>query len=287
MVATFCSLAVVARQGVPAVPLCEHLSTVPVLPLSMFPVYRGIGEDGRRSQSCCCNNAALFTVTFRAWPECRGRHQPLKRRTTKAEVIEASKPRQRYDSATCLLVLLNVAVFLYERCSGFHLQAWYLQHDRRYFHPPQMVTSLFCHANYRHLSANLFGLYVFGRAFEEEAGSFGLLTAYFVCGVFANLASFVLQSGRIVSLGASGAVFGLFVAATLAKLGPDPRCLIEFLVFGQFAFSQLRCELSGPYRPGVDSTAHIAGAIGGLLAYWLLRRRQWRVGFLWFRRKKK
>lgn len=273
MAVTFCSLAVASRQGWPAAPPCERSPIVPAQPLSIR--YFGMG-----SQSFSCSNAAKITGTFQR-PEGRGRHRLLTRRRAQDEV-------QRYNSATCALVLLNIAVFLFERCNGIPLRGWWLQHDRRYFHPFQVVTSLFCHRDYRHLSGNLFGLYVFGRAAEEEAGSFGLLTAYLVCGIVANLTSFVLQSGRMVSLGASGAVFGLFVLATFLKLGPDPRCLIEFFVFGQFAFMQLSAELAGPYRPGVDSTAHIAGALGGLIAFWLVRRRGpgRRSGFLWPRRKK-
>uniref|UniRef100_A0A7S4R5R1 Peptidase S54 rhomboid domain-containing protein n=1 Tax=Alexandrium monilatum TaxID=311494 RepID=A0A7S4R5R1_9DINO len=186
--------------------------------------------------------------------------------------------RKRGDTATCFLVLLNMAVFFYERFpllgrGGYPLYAWRLQHHGSRFQPFQLVASTFCHSDYRHLAGNLFGLYIFGRAVEEQCGTSGLIVAYLVCGVFANLASLVRLRGHIVSLGASGAVFGLFVAATLAKISPDWRSLVECYVLGQFAWSQLQMEFTGPYRPGVDHTAHIAGAVGGLLAFLIVRRR--------------
>mmetsp|Transcript_14352 Transcript_14352/g.50376 ORF Transcript_14352/g.50376 Transcript_14352/m.50376 type:complete len:144 (+) Transcript_14352:245-676(+) len=140
---------------------------------------------------------------------------------------------------------------------------------------------MFCHGDYRnsrwakrHLASNLFGLYIFGRAVEEQSGSFGVVFAYVFCGLFANLASKLLLHGAYTSLGASGAVFGLFVAAALTKLAPDWRSLIECGVLGQFALSQVWGELAGPSRAGVNKTAHLAGAVAGVVAWWLVRRRR-------------
>lgn len=205
------------------------------------------------------------------------RRGPLAARATLlGPLSETGDGRRRGDSATCFLVLFNLAVFLYERFpllgGGRALYSWHMQHHPSRFHPFQLVSSTFCHGSYRHLSGNLFGLYIFGRAVEEQCGAPGLIAAYLICGIFANVASLMRLRGHIVSLGASGAVFGLFVAATLAKLTPDPRSLVEFYIFGQFAWTQVQMELTGPYRPGVDHTAHIAGAVGGLLAYLLVRR---------------
>lgn len=219
--------------------------------------------------------AAAFVVALRRPKRSTQCRSAAAETMSKAETTS----RRRRDSATCLLVLLNLAVFLYERFpllggGGYPLYSWRLQHNGRRFHPIQLVTSMFCHQDYGHLSSNLFGLYIFGRAVEEQTGSLGLVVAYLFCGVFANLASLFRLQGNFVSLGASGAVFGLFVAATLSKFTPDPRSLVEFYVLGQFAFSQLHFEFTGPYRPGVDATAHIAGAVGGLLAYALVRRRR-------------
>eukprot|EP00929_Paragymnodinium_shiwhaense_P054894 TRINITY_DN27515_c0_g1_i2.p1 TRINITY_DN27515_c0_g1~~TRINITY_DN27515_c0_g1_i2.p1 ORF type:complete len:204 (+),score=20.79 TRINITY_DN27515_c0_g1_i2:608-1219(+) len=178
----------------------------------------------------------------------------------------------RCDSATCLLVLLNLAVFAYEHMGiGTTLPLWYLRHDS-HFQAWQLVTSMFCHRDYAHLSSNMFGLYVFGRSTEARVGAFGLIVAYLVCGVFANIVSKATLHGSIASLGASGAVFGLFVVASLTNFKPtDPRALIEFLVLGQYAFTQVSSEVVGQARVGVNKTAHVAGAVGGLLAYWLVR----------------
>mmetsp|Transcript_82413 Transcript_82413/g.255980 ORF Transcript_82413/g.255980 Transcript_82413/m.255980 type:complete len:309 (+) Transcript_82413:23-949(+) len=202
-----------------------------------------------------------------------------KRRWREAVAGDEDEGLRRGDSVTCFLVILNLAVFLYERFpilgrGGYPLYGWRMQHHGARFRPFQLIASTFCHGDYRHLAGNLFGLYIFGRAVEEQCGASGLIVAYLVCGIFANLASLVFLRGHVVSFGASGVVFGLFVAATLAKLSPDWRSLVEFYVLGQFAWSQLQMELMGPSRAGVDHTAHIAGAVGGLLAYAIVRRRR-------------
>ena len=57
--------------------------------------------------------------------------------------------------------------------------------------------------------------------------------------VGASIASYLLQPKQIVSLGASGAVFGLFVVSVLCKLSFNPRKLLECAILGQFVMQQV------------------------------------------------
>lgn len=61
------------------------------------------------------------------------------------------------------------------------MKSLYLNH----LHPQwwQWVTSIFCHANWAHLSGNIFFLYVFGKIVEEEEGFFGVWFSYLFTGV--------------------------------------------------------------------------------------------------------
>ena len=67
----------------------------------------------------------------------------------------------------------------------------------------------------------------------------------------ASVASFFLASRSTVSLGASGAVFGLFSMAVLSKFRLHPKKLMECAVLGQFVIKQLvqvgkkACNLHG------------------------------------------
>lgn len=54
-----------------------------------------------------------------------------------------------------------------------------------------------------------------------------------------SIASYLLQPRQVVSLGASGAVFGLFVVSVLCKLSLNPRKLLECAILGQFVLQQV------------------------------------------------
>lgn len=79
-----------------------------------------------------------------------------------------------------LLLVLNIAAFAADHLLGLRgMQQLYLNHA----HPQwwQWVTHAFCHANWNHLSMNLFNLCVFGKLVEETEGSFGVVFTYVAC----------------------------------------------------------------------------------------------------------
>lgn len=57
-----------------------------------------------------------------------------------------------------------------------------------------------------------------GKLVEEEGGSFALWLSYILTGVGANLVSWLILPRNTVSVGASGAVFGLFTISVLVKV---------------------------------------------------------------------
>lgn len=129
----------------------------------------------------------------------------------------------------------------------------------------QFVTSLFFHGHYLHLSGNIFFLYVFGKIIEEEEGILGLMIAFFVCGITANVCDYFFSpQSPYSSLGASGAVFGLFTTALLLKFKPKFSSLIEVLVLFPFVFTYLRNEITLLDKKDlVAHDAHLYGALTG------------------------
>ncbi|KAF9615391.1 hypothetical protein IFM89_023042 [Coptis chinensis] len=91
----------------------------------------------------------------------------------------------------------------------------------------------------KHLSSNLFFLYIFGKLVEEEEGSFALWTSYILTGAGANLVSWLVLPRNLVSVGASGAVFGLFAISVLVKISWDWRKILEVLILGQFVIEKV------------------------------------------------
>lgn len=57
-----------------------------------------------------------------------------------------------------------------------------------------------------------------GKLVEEEEGNFALWTSYILTGAGANLVSWLVLPRNSVSVGASGAVFGLFAISVLVKV---------------------------------------------------------------------
>ncbi|CAN0907086.1 Rhomboid-like protein 11, chloroplastic [Linum grandiflorum] len=130
-----------------------------------------------------------------------------------------------------------------------------------------------------HLSSNLFFLYIFGKLVEEEEGTFALWFSYILTGVGANLVSWLVLPRNSVSVGASGAVFGLFAISVLVKLTWDWRKILEVLILGQFVVekvmeaAQSSAAMSGSLGragQGVNHIAHLSGALIGVILVWLV-----------------
>lgn len=186
---------------------------------------------------------------------------------------------KRDGNGVFLLLLINLLVF-----AADHLLHWpgmqklYLYHFKPHWW--QFISCCFCHASWQHLSSNLFSLYVFGRIVEEEEGWFGVWLTYLVCGVGGAVASYLTSMGQpVVSLGASGAIFGLFAVGVLTKMSFNIRKLVEAFVLGQFVVQQLLQEvaqqaavMAGRNASGVSHIAHLGGAAVGVLLVWLLSR---------------
>jgi len=173
-------------------------------------------------------------------------------------------------NAVFALLAINLVVYVLDQWvripifSSFYLHvgqpSWY-----------QFITSLFCHASWSHLSGNLFFLYIFGKIIEEQKGSGALIASYLICGIGANLMSYFLLSAQTISLGASGAVFGLFTVGMLIKLKWQWQRIIEVLILGQFVIAQIIQESQHlGQNDGINRVAHVGGALVGVLVVYLL-----------------
>ncbi|WCJ29822.1 rhomboid-like protein 11 [Euphorbia peplus] len=189
------------------------------------------------------------------------------------------KPERRANGIFWI-ILLNLGIFVADHFFQLRgIKSLYLYHNRPTWY--QFVTATFCHANWEHLSSNLFFLYIFGKLVEEEEGNFALWLCYVVTGVGANLVSWLILPRNAVSVGASGAVFGLFAISVLVKITWDWRKILEVLILGQFVIervmeaAQASAALSGSFRGGhamqsVNHIAHLSGALVGVLLVWLV-----------------
>lgn len=135
----------------------------------------------------------------------------------------------------------------------------------------RLLTSIFLHAGPAHLFANGVSLYALGRALEPPLGARRLLLLFFVSGVTASLATLVFVT-EVLSVGASGAVFGL-AGLLLADELTRRRLYRQVEGAGGFRWRPrasiipiLLVNLAlGAVIPHINNYAHVGGLVAGFL----------------------
>lgn len=124
----------------------------------------------------------------------------------------------------------------------------------------RMLTATFTHTEIWHIALNMFALWILGSALEPVLGRWRFLTLYLLSGLGGSAASLLGLADNQASLGASGAVFGLFGALFIVarRLGADTSFIVVILAIN---------VVIGFTVPSIDWRAHLGGlVIGALLA---------------------
>ena len=132
----------------------------------------------------------------------------------------------------------------------------------------RFITPVFLHANLLHVGLNMLNFVILGVFLERLVGHWRFLFIYLVTGVVSIISSFYFMPQE-VSVGASGAIFGLVGAYSIFVLmhrrafrnGGIPTLLWLVIVIG--------VNLSiGLFIPNVDNYAHTGGLLSGCLLGW-------------------
>ncbi|MHA1489683.1 MAG: rhomboid family intramembrane serine protease [Promethearchaeota archaeon] len=130
----------------------------------------------------------------------------------------------------------------------------------------RLFSAIFLHADVMHLFSNMIALLFFGAAVENHFSKFEFLVIYLISGLIGNLFSLILLPLYSMSLGASGAIFGLIGAAFIMIATEDRSLLfIGFIYITYFVLTSL--------SPGINLWAHLTGLAGGLLLGFLFNRK--------------
>ena len=146
--------------------------------------------------------------------------------------------------------------------------------------PWTIVTSIFIHAGFWHIIANMFTLYFLGRNLFRLVGRNNFLAVYFIGGIVGNILFMLLASPFTIAVGASGAIFAL--GGALAVMRPGLKVLIfpipvPLPLWG--AIIGIFVVLS--FVPSIAWQAHLGGLIVGLIAGYFFRMRERRLYFGW------
>ena len=152
----------------------------------------------------------------------------------------------RIPTAVKHLLIINIIVFVanfvMQMRGSFDLNSmlglWSLEvptsNPYGYFHFWQPLTYMFAHGNFTHIFFNMYALWMFGSVMENFWGTRRFLFYYFACGIGAGLL-YLLVPGMHVTIGASGAIYGLLLA--FAMNFPKDRVYIFIWMFVLMAAS--------------------------------------------------
>jgi membrane associated rhomboid family serine protease len=123
----------------------------------------------------------------------------------------------------------------------------------------RLITVALTHGGLLHLGFNMYALLVLGNPIEEAFGKNKFLIIFFASLLSGSLTSSYFASIYSASVGASGAVFGLFGAMIVVgkRIGADIRSTVVIIGLN---------FVIGFALGGVDWRAHLGGLIGGYLA---------------------
>jgi len=139
--------------------------------------------------------------------------------------------------------------------------------------PWTILTSMFVHASFWHIFANMLTLYFFGTYLYRLVGRGKFLMVYFGGGILGGILFILLAPPLSVAVGASGAIFALAGALVLLRpklpvfIFPIPAPIpLWVAVIGGFLILS--------FLPLVAWQAHLGGLVFGLIAGYIFRKRQ-------------
>ncbi|HVQ17675.1 MAG TPA: rhomboid family intramembrane serine protease, partial [Actinomycetes bacterium] len=123
----------------------------------------------------------------------------------------------------------------------------------------RLITAAFLHVSLTHLLFNMVALWVVGGIIEPRLGRWRYLTVYLVSALAGSVFSYIVDPISQVSVGASGAVFGLFGALFVLALR------LRFDLRGILALIVINAVIG--FLPGfnINWRAHLGGLVAGAL----------------------
>ena len=127
----------------------------------------------------------------------------------------------------------------------------------------RVITCAFLHGSLWHLIINMYSLWIIGSQVETYIGKFKFVVIFLLSAIMGSLFSLIFL-GSGISIGASGAIFGLMGA--LLYFGYHYRLYLSNALKDQIIPIIILNLILGFMVNGIDNAAHIGGLIGGYLA---------------------
>ena len=165
------------------------------------------------------------------------------------------------------LITINIVFFiLFNILLGVEYLLLFSQINSKVFEGQiyRLFTAMFLHADIIHLFSNMLALLIFGTSVENNFYKYQFLLIYFVSGFLGNIFSLFLLPYDSISLGASGAIFGLIGAVFVFFAREDKSFILFGLIYLVFFIFM-------SFAPGINLWAHLFGLLGGLILGYLFK----------------
>jgi membrane associated rhomboid family serine protease len=234
----------------------------------MLRCYRHPDRETGVSCSECgrgiCPDCMRFAPVGIRCPEHAGEAQGVRRVAQTVQTRSSRSP----GFVTLTLIGINVGIYLLQLAGGAPINAdegsifehgalfgplvadgdWY-----------RLISAAFLHYGPIHLAMNMLALWWIGRPLEAWMGPVRYLLLYLVAGL-AGSAGALIANPQAVTVGASGAIFGILGAAIVLERQ-------QTYVLGGSAITLLVVNLAFTFAvPGISIGGHLGGLAGGALA---------------------
>lgn len=245
----------------------------------MTTCYRHADRETGVSCSRCgrpiCPDCMTTTSVGMRCPECAGDSTKVRRPAFAAGASSAAP-------ATVALIAINVVAFLVQILFGGGGFGGFgsvyrdgalssgAVGDGEWW---RVITSGFLHADLIHLGLNMLVLFFLGRVLEPMIGTPRFVAVYLVSLVAGSLGALLLTDPSSLTVGASGAIYGVFGATLLIARERGHDALLQQLGF--WLVLNLVLTFS---RPGISIGGHLGGLAAGALAGMLVIAVERRIG---------
>jgi membrane associated rhomboid family serine protease len=168
----------------------------------------------------------------------------------------------RAGAVSMALLGLNVVAFLLQKITEGNVNSVFQWGAMQGFAVAggdywRLLTAAFLHVGILHIAFNMYALYLFGPFVERALGTTRFVIAYLTMAISSSVFVYWLTDPQVATIGASGAVFGLFGLALvlLIRLRQDVRGLLVLLALNAFISLQGNISWQG----------HLGGFVTGVL----------------------
>ncbi len=237
-----------------------------------LPYYKGLLDCGLKMWLVDIENQRLLIYE----------NQPDDFINLKSDIEESLKVKQpakrvQYPFISIGLIIANVAVYIfmyilsgnpyyYTELGANNWSAVFFSHEVY-----RLFTCMFIHSGADHLINNMITLAIVGNETEHKLGHIHFSILYLVSGLLSSLASALYhmyessQTGvLVISVGASGAIFGIYGAYLLITLLRNKSLGIPISIY-RIALITLLIFSSCFTGENIDNVAHLSGLIIGII----------------------